>query len=106
MQSGNLFDAIPLVLPTEITECLLSSAVVRIERILSQGHHSAPGFWYDQPQNEWVLLLQGAAVLRFEQDNQTVQLRPGTYLNIAAHQRHRLESSSAQETTVWLAVFY
>lgn len=106
MQPGNLFDAMPLALPTEITECLVSSAAIRIERIISQGQHSEPGFWYDQPDNEWVLLLQGAAVVRFEQDNQRVPLLPGSYLNIAAHQRHRLESTSATETTIWLAVFY
>lgn len=106
METGNLLHAIPSTLPAEITECLLQSGGVRIERIVSKGQHSDPGFWYDQPDNEWVLLVSGAAVLRFEQGDQSVHLTPGMYLNIAAHERHRVESTAADRETVWLAVFY
>ena len=106
METGNLLHAIPGTLPTEIAECLLQSGGVRIERIVSRGHHSEPGFWYDQTEHEWVLLVQGEAVLRFEQGDQTVHLTPGMYLNITAHERHRVESTAADQETVWLAVFY
>lgn len=106
METGNLLHAIPSTLPTEITDCLLQSRGVRIERIVSKGHHSDPGFWYDQTEHEWVLLVKGAATLRFEQGDQTVHLTPGMYLNIAAHERHRVESTAADQETIWLAVFY
>ncbi len=106
METGNLLHAIPGSLPAEITDCLLQSGGVRIERIVSKGQHSAPGFWYDQSESEWVLLVKGDAVLRFEQGDQIVHLTPGMYLNIAAHERHRVESTAADQETVWLAVFY
>lgn len=106
METGNLFHAIPASLPAEISECLLQSGSVRIERIVSSGQHSAPGFWYDQSEHEWVLLLKGEAILRFEQGDQTVHLVPGSYVNIAAHERHRVESTAVDQETVWLAVFY
>lgn len=106
MQTGHLIHAIPASLPAEISECLLQSDSVRIERIVSKGQHSAPGFWYDQSEREWVLLVKGEATLRFEQGDQTVHLTPGSYVNIAAHERHRVESTAADEETIWLAVFY
>ena len=106
MQTGDLFHAIPPSLPDEISDCLLQSGNVRIERIVSRGQHSAPGFWYDQSEHEWVLLLKGAATLRFEQGNKTIHLTPGSYVNIAAHERHRVEWTAEDEETVWLAVFY
>lgn len=106
METGNLLHAIPAALPAEITECLLQSGNMRIERIVSKGHHSEAGFWYDQPQHEWVLLVQGEALLRFEQGDTSVRLTPGMYLHIAAHERHRVEWTAADQETVWLAVFY
>lgn len=106
MQTGDLFHAIPASLPAEISDCLMQSGSVRIERIVSKGQHSAPGFWYDQSEHEWVLLVKGEATLRFEQGDKTVHLTPGSYVNIAAHERHRVEWTAADEETVWLAVFY
>ena len=106
MQIGDLFHAIPASLPLEISDCLLHSGSVRIERIVSKGQHSPPGFWYDQSEHEWVLLVKGEASMRFEQGDRTVHLTPGSYVNIAAHERHRVEWTAADEETVWLAVFY
>ena len=106
MQTGDLFHAIPACLPAEISDCLLQSGNVRIERIVSKGQHSPPGFWYDQSEHEWVLLVKGAATLRFEQGNKAIHLTPGSYVNIAAHERHRVEWTAVDEETVWLAVFY
>ena len=106
MQTGHLFHAIPASLPEEISDCLLQSGSVRIERIVSKGQHSPPGFWYDQSEHEWVLLVKGAATLRFEQGNKTIHLTPGSYVNIAAHEKHRVESTAVDQETVWLAVFY
>lgn len=87
-------------------ETLATSGGVRIERIVSRGQSSPPGFWYDQEQHEWVVLLKGEASLRLAGCDELVRLAPGDYLNIPAHAKHRVESTSATEDTVWLAVFY
>ncbi len=100
----NLFDCIPDKLPQELVERLLETGSFRIERIVSKGHASADGFWFDQDQSEWVLLIQGAARIGFE--DRTVELRPGVYLNIPAHCRHRVEWTTPNATTIWLAIFY
>ena len=83
---------------------LFARAGVRIERIVSTGQSSPPGFWYDQPQCEWVVLLQGAARLRFEDESAARTLAPGDYLEIAPHRRHRVEWTQADPPTMWLAV--
>ena len=103
--SGNLFSHLPDDLPEELTETLSESGSVRIERIISRGHRSPDDFWYDQAEDEWVILLQGRATLRFEEDNRSMQLLPGDWVNIPAHQRHRVDDTSADETSIWLAVF-
>jgi cupin 2 domain-containing protein len=106
MEAGNLFASLPAQLPTEIIDTIACGDGVRIERIVSHGHCSPPGFWYDQSESEWVLLLQGEATLRFECGDRVVQLRVGTHVNIAAHERHRVDWTTDQQPTVWLAVFY
>ena len=103
---GNLFAAIPPSLPQELVEVLLANSNVRIERIVSRGHVSPSGFWYDQDQAEWVLVVSGAARLRFENEATPRELRAGSYVQIAAHRRHRVEWTDPHEPTVWLAVFY
>lgn len=103
---GNIHAGVPAELPAEITETLAQGDGVRIERIVSRGHRSAPGFWYDQEQNEWVLLLKGEAELRFEENNRTVRLTEGSYVDIPAHVRHRIEWTKPDGETIWLAVFY
>lgn len=104
-QVGNLFAAIPPSLPAELVETLASSAAVRVERIVSRGHARDDGFWYDQARDEFVLLVAGAARLRFEGD-EPVELRAGDYLTIPAHRRHRVEWTTPDGPTVWLAVHY
>jgi cupin 2 domain-containing protein len=104
----NLFDEIPNALPDELVSVLAEKDNVRIERIVSEGHISPEGFWYGQDQNEWVLLFSGSAVLSIEQDSgvEQIEMKAGDYLLIPAHQRHRVEATSATEKTIWLAVFY
>jgi len=105
--TDNLFNAIPEKLPEELLTTLAAHDSVKIERIVSDGHASPEGFWYDQQQHEWVLLVSGSAVLSIETDSgiERVELKPGDYLLIPAHQRHRVESTSSIEKTIWLAVF-
>jgi len=101
---NNLFDNIPAQLPEELVSILQKSPGVRIERIVSQGHQSPEGFWYDQDQHEWVIVLKGQASLQFE--NGSVDLKPGDFLNIPAHKKHRVAWTSPEEPTIWLAIFY
>lgn len=106
MKTGNLYHNIPSELPQEISESLVISKRVKIERIVSQGHRSEPGFWYDQDEDEWVLLVKGEAALRFEDGNRIVHLTAGMYVNIHAHEKHRVEWTKEGQETIWLAVFY
>ena len=100
----NLLADLPANLPDELFTILLEAANVRIERILSLGHSSPEGFWFDQDQHEWVVLLKGAAKLEFEDG--IVQMRPGDIVNIPAHKKHRVEWTTPDEPTVWLAVHH
>lgn len=100
----NLLADIPADLPDELTEPLLEAESVRIERIVSHGHVSPRNFWYDQQQHEWVVLLKGAARLRFE--DETIEMKPGNYIHIPAHRRHQVEWTTPEGPTIWLAVFY
>jgi cupin 2 domain-containing protein len=100
----NLFDQIPETAPEELFTTLLSADNIRIERIVSFGQKSPDGFWYDQPDHEWVLLLEGSAQLRT--GDRLVELFPGDVLNISAGTRHRIEKTDEAGRTVWLAVFY
>ncbi len=87
-------------------ETLVSSGRVRIQKIISDSHASPESFWYDQDENEWVLLLKGSAALRFEEKEGLVLLEPGDWVDIPAHVRHRVEWTDPKQKTVWLAVFY
>jgi len=102
--TANLFADLPAHLPDELFATLLDAADVRIERIVSHGHASPEGFWYDQDQHEWVVVLKGAARLRFEDG--TVEMKPGDFVNIPAHRKHRVEWTTPGEPTIWLAVHY
>jgi cupin 2 domain-containing protein len=106
MGDGNLFANIPAQLAQEEMTALVSSGALRIERIVSRGQASPPGFWYDQPQDEWVIVLAGCAELAFEGDGTTTRMAPGDYLHIPAHRRHRVAWTDPEHATVWLAVHY
>ncbi|MHC1724607.1 MAG: cupin domain-containing protein [Syntrophobacteraceae bacterium] len=106
MRKGNIHSGIPEMLPEELFEVIGGSERVRIERIVSQGHASPEGFWYDQGESEWVMVLQGSACLRFEEKERLVVLGPGDWVDIPAHVRHKVEWTDSNQKTVWLAVFY
>lgn len=103
---GNLLQPLPPAGLDEALDTLLARGGVRIERIVSFGQASPEGFWYDQAEDEFVVLLAGSAVLRFEAGDRTVDLTPGAWVDIPAHCRHRVEATAAGEATVWLAVFF
>jgi cupin 2 domain-containing protein len=104
--AGNIFADIPERLDAELFETLAGNAACRLERIVSRGHSTPAGEWYDQEWDEWVVLLRGSATLRFAGDRQPVALSPGDYLLIPAHCRHRVEATSWDEDTVWLALHF
>ena len=102
---NNIFDQIPAVLHSEVFDSLVEANGVRIERIISRGHASPESGWYDQGQDEWVIVLRGKAAIAFE-DKPSVCLREGDYINIKAHEKHRVEWTDPEVETVWLAVHY
>ncbi len=108
MVTKNLYDGLPLIPEAEERfENLLETPGLRIERIISTGQASPPGFWYDQRQAEWVVLLQGSAGFRFADEDEVRELKPGDWLYIAPQRHHRVEWTSADPTTtVWLAVHF
>ncbi len=104
----NIFKDIPQDLPDELMENIAGDAEreIKIERIISRGHASPPGFWYDQEQNEFVILLKGKAALLFKESNKMVEMSSGDYIDIPAHTLHRVEWTIPGEDTIWLAVHY
>jgi cupin 2 domain-containing protein len=102
----NLLRDLPDARDAEVSDTILAAPGLRIERIVSHGQTSPPGFWYDQPQAEWVLLLAGAARLRFADEEEDRPLAPGDWVHIAAHRRHRVSWTDPLYPTVWLALFH
>ena len=102
---GNLRSGLPTASqPEERFDLLLERAGARIERIVSTGQASPAGSWYDQPADEFVVLLAGAARLRFEKDDVVLDLVPGDWVEIPSHARHRVEATQVEPPTVWLAI--
>jgi cupin 2 domain-containing protein len=102
---NNIFNSSLPNLGNEHFDTLVDSDRVRIERIVSHGHTSPETGWYDQPRSEWVMVLRGEAVLAFE-DETSVILKAGDYLNIPAHCKHKVAWTTPDQETIWLAVHY
>lgn len=105
MLHGHLFASVPAELPSELTEVLVRSRSIRIERIVSRGHATPDGSWYDQSEHEFVLLVSGEAGLEVE-GHPIMRLLPGAYIDLPAHTRHRVTYTASDQDTVWLAIFY
>ncbi|MGA9600607.1 MAG: cupin domain-containing protein [Methylocystis sp.] len=106
IKGGNLFTNLAAQAAQEEIAILAQKAGTRIERIVSTGQASPPGFWYDQAWTEWVVVLSGLAALRFESEPEPRLLGPGDWLEIPAHARHRVDWTDAEAPTVWLAVHF
>jgi cupin 2 domain-containing protein len=102
----SLFESIPSELPEELFDTISSTDDVKIERIVSRGHASPEGFWHDQENNEFVLVVGGSAGLKLENEDDIVVLKAGDYFNIEAHVKHRVEWTDSTCETIWLAVHY
>jgi len=107
MKTGNLYRDLPQEMPEELVEILaIGEGRVRIERLVSRGHASSPGFWYEQAGHEWVVLLSGSARLRFERPEGCLDLLPGDWVEIPPRRRHRVEATDGALDSVWLAVHW
>jgi len=102
----NIFADIPENLKNELFQTLLQTPGFRVERIVSHGHCSPDGFWYDPDEKELVILLKGSAGLRFEGRDDVLVLYPGDYIHIDRYQRHRVEWTDPKQETIWLVVHY
>ncbi len=105
MKLKNIFESIPDNLDEEIFELLVQSENVKIERIISKGHTSPESGWYDQEQNEWVIVLKGEAIISFE-NGKEVNLKAGSHINIPAHKKHKVSWTDPKIETIWLAIHY
>jgi cupin 2 domain-containing protein len=102
---NNIFNVIPDGISDEIFETLVDTDSVKIELIISKGNSSPDSGWYDQDKNEWILVIKGAAILEFT-DGSTQKMKVGDHINIAAHEKHRVQWTDPDTDTIWLAVFY
>ena len=101
----NLFDDIPLNVNEEEFKDLLNKPGIRIERIVSSGQISEPDFWYEQQEDEWVILFQGEAIIEYA-DGTKDELAKGDYAYIPAMKKHRVAYTSTYPICIWLAVFF
>ena len=106
MAVANLLHELPAGLPGELIETLCEAEELRIERIVSRGHTSPPGFWYDQEWHEFVVLIKGRARISFADDSTGIEMHPGDWFVIPAHKKHRVEWTDPAQDSVWLAVHY
>lgn len=104
LDRGNLFRTPPPTGESESFTALASRPGARLERIVSRGQASPPGFWYDQADDEWVALLAGAARLEVEGEAAPLDLAPGDWVHLPAHRRHRVASTAPDAETIWLAL--
>lgn len=102
---NNIFENLPYKIDGEIFEEILTTKDFKLERIVSEGYASPQGFWYDQKQNEFVLLLAGSAKISFD-DGKIFELKPGDYLIINAHQKHKVDWTAPDQKTFWLTLHY
>ena len=102
----NLFADIPETFTGEIFETLVETKSFRLERIISDGQLTPEDEWYDEDENEWFILLKGSAVLLLEGDKEPVILKPGDYLNLPSHRKHKVLRTDTDEKTIWLAIHY
>ena len=105
METKNFFKHIPADLPEEIFENILGNESIRLERIISKGHATPKGQWYDQKNDERVLLLKGSAGLHIE-GKDIITMQPGDYILLPAGLKHRVEWTDSDTETIWLALHF
>ena len=104
VEKYNIFDEIIVDKSEEKFFEIFKNETIKVEKIVSNGQKSPENFWYEQEKSEFILLLEGFAILEFE--NREVELKKGDCINIKAKQKHRVKFTSLDEPTIWFAVFY
>ena len=104
MKKYNIFEEIIIDKNEEKFFEIFKNETIKIEKIVSNGQTSPKNFWYEQEENEFILVLEGFAILEFE--DKEIELKKGDCLNIKAMQKHRVKFTSLTESTIWFAVFY
>lgn len=104
MNKQNIFDNIVMNKETEQFNEILKRDNIRIERIVSNGQKSDDNFWYDQDEHEFVMILEGQAVIEFE--DREIELKKGDCIDIESHRKHRVKCTDVTKPTIWLAIFY
>ena len=104
MKKYNIFEQIIVNKNEEKFFEVFKNETIKVEKIVSNGQKSPENFWYEQEKSEFILLLEGFAILEFE--NRVVELKKGDCLNIEAYQKHKVKFTSLDEPTIWFAVFY
>ena len=105
LKRRNIYAKVTSVKDKESFQTLLVNKKLKIERIISQGQVTAQGKWLKEARDEWVILLKGAAKLRFRNESRLIKLKAGDYLLIPANTSHRVEWTSPRHKTIWLAVY-
>jgi len=106
MEVNSILADIPQELPNELFSLLFQNEQLKIERIVSKGQCDAKEQWYDQENDEWVILLQGAAILEFFEPAEKKSLVAGDYLLIPAHVKHRVDWTHLEKESIWLAIHF
>ncbi len=101
---ANIFENIPTDLSEEVFEKILSTSDFTLERIISHGHTSPKEGWYIQKKSEWVIVLEGEAILSFQ--DKDIRLKKGEYINIPAGTKHKVSWTKPDSPTIWLALHY
>ena len=105
MKTSNIFTNIPKQMSGEIFENIISKDNIKIQRIVSKGDTTPKDEWYNQEDDEWVIIMQGEAVLSFE-NQKNIKLKAGEYINIPAYTKHRVSWTIETQETIWLAIHY
>lgn len=106
MKIRNLFEHLDDAEVGEVFLPLVHGRTARLERIVSAGQTTPPGEWLQQPEDEWVAVLQGRASLRLQGDDHDCHLRPGDHVLIPGGTPHRVTQTSHSPPTVWLALHF
>jgi cupin 2 domain-containing protein len=100
----NLLACPPSARDAEISETLVTGQGIRFERIVSLGQASPEGFWLEQDEAEWVMVLTGRARLRIEGESEDRILEPGVAAFLPSRCRHRVAWTDPDHPTIWLAL--
>ena len=98
----NIFTPVSLAAAGEEFLTLFENPSVKIERIVSHSHSSPENYWYDQADDEWVVVLRGTAILEFA-DGELLTMNVGDSVTIGRHageQRARVERDQTARRSV------